>query len=242
MLSWFAPFLIVLAPVGLADEPVAPPELQGAWRLVAVEVLGRMEDLSDTAPRVEIRDDRLRYGGEEIARLTADATTMPKVIDLKFPTPERTFEGIYRLGDGKLDICLSTQTDGVKERPSEYATAGKPGRNRLTFERVGAEDKDPAEGLRGYVGVALAFNEETEEVRVAATLENSPARKAGLEEGDIVEEIGGKEVATLRFAVATVRAAKPGSRLVFHVKRGEATKDIPITVAVVPFEILALLF
>src|SRR6187401_1774462 len=80
------------------DDPPAkgPAELQGVWKLTALEVGGKpAEPLGGGEPRWVLKADRVFYGGAEIAQFSADPTTSPRVIDLKLRNPERVYEGVY---------------------------------------------------------------------------------------------------------------------------------------------------
>src|SRR5262245_15785153 len=90
-----------------ADAKKVPAELRGAWRLDSVRTDAGDIMLSDPRPTLVIESERLLYGGEEVARLSADATTDPKIVDLRFRGPERVYEGIYKLDKEELKICLN---------------------------------------------------------------------------------------------------------------------------------------
>jgi S1-C subfamily serine protease len=85
----------------------------------------------------------------------------------------------------------------------------------------------------------LSFNRERKEVSVTATIEGSPARKAGFMKDDIVVNIGGIEASDLATAVNAVRQAKPGSKLVFHIRRGKEERNVTVTAALLPFTVVA---
>jgi hypothetical protein len=54
-------------------------ELQGTWKLVSVRAAAGAVELPDNPPLLTISQDRLLFGGEEFARLSADSGTAPKV-------------------------------------------------------------------------------------------------------------------------------------------------------------------
>src|SRR5437868_2897750 len=86
MLAACACFLSVLfltaddAKAGPAKQ--GPAELQGKWKLLSLEADGAAIDLDNAQPRWVIKGNKVRYGGEELAQLTVDATATPKLIDL----------------------------------------------------------------------------------------------------------------------------------------------------------------
>src|SRR5262245_47034768 len=102
------------APSLLAGDPDgknAPAELQGAGPLASVQAVGGSGNLPHPGPVLVIEGDRVLYGKEMIARVSADAATSPKVIDLRFNQPERVYEGVYTVEADSMKVCLNGQTD-----------------------------------------------------------------------------------------------------------------------------------
>jgi uncharacterized protein (TIGR03067 family) len=111
-------------------EPAeAPAELQGTWKLIAVENGGKSNDLAEPAPRVVIRGSKLHYGGAAVAEIGADAGAAPKVIDLSFTSSKRVLEGIYAIE--RYAENLSEQADRRGE--------GAAGRLRDKRSRISAD-------------------------------------------------------------------------------------------------------
>ena len=227
-------FLLIAVPLVAADPPA---DLQGGWRLTAVEAADETAviPLPDPKPALVIKGDQVLYGGQEIARLTADPAANPRVIDLKFAKPDRTYEGIYAIDKDTLKVCLNGQPEGVKERPTGFDLAGHPAWRRLTFERIKPEEAGPG---TGYVGVALQFVEATKEVVVQAAIDGSPAKAAGLQKDDVLLSVGGTGVDTLRGAVDLVRAGKPGGELALKVRRAGKEVEVTVKVRLIPFATL----
>jgi uncharacterized protein (TIGR03067 family) len=227
--------LISVACVLLVASPSLGTEFEGTWRLVSVESNGKALPLTAGHPRWAIRGDKVQYGGEDLATLTADTASTPRTVDLKFVTPSREFEGIYVLEGDTLKICLNTQADGVKERPLVFSTKGKESWRLLVFKRDTGEEADD---LRGFVGMALRVDEDASELIIAGVLDDSPAKKAGLQMGDVLLKIGGTAAKELRPAVAAIRGAKPGSDLKLHIRRDGKEQDIAVRVGVLPFALV----
>jgi uncharacterized protein (TIGR03067 family) len=232
--------LLAAAMLPAADPPAdagkGPAELQGAWRLVSVEAEAGSVNLPDPRPGLVIKGDRVHYGGEEVARVTTDSASDPKLIDLRFPGPGRVYEGVYAVEKDSLKVCLNGRTEGVKERPDSFSIKGHPARRLISFERVKPDDVGAGSG---FVGLALRFDEGRKEVSVDQALAGSPARKAGLRKGDVLREVGGAGVTDLRSAVDAVRRAKPRSELAFRVVRGGAEREVKVKVGLLPFAVLA---
>jgi uncharacterized protein (TIGR03067 family) len=227
------PYLFALiAP--LLPTGKGPAELQGAWKLVAMEGNGQAREVA-RSPRWVIVGDTVLYGGRPLARLIADAKASPKVIDLKFG-PDRVFEGVYAAGKDTLKVCVNRETGSVQNRPAGLSTEGQAGWRLLVFERAKADDAGPPEA--GFVGVQLRKDADGG-VAVSATLDRSPAQAAGLQKDDVLLKIGGQDVTGLQEAVDAVRAVKPGGKLVVRVRRDGKETDITVRVGLLPFEILA---
>lgn len=222
--------ILVLATPLVAAEP--PADLQGGWKLVAIETDAGPADLPDARPALVIKGDKVLHGGQEIARLSADPAADPKVIDLRFDKPERTYEGIYTLEKDALKVCVNGRSEGVKERPSGFTLDGHPGWRKLTFERVKPEDATPGPG---FVGLILMFDEPNKQILIKGTLDGSPAKAAGLKKEDVLVSVGGSGVETLRGAIDLVRTVKPGGELVLKVRRDGKEVEVKLKATFIPF-------
>ena len=238
-------FAALIAPFVQANQPAeartleSPAELKGTWKLVSVEIGGERTEFTEGRPRWVIQGETVRYGGEDLAVLSGDSTTTPKILDLHLLDPKKAYEGIYTLEKTTLKICLNAQTEGVKERPGVFSTEGREKWRLLVFERAADQEGDVTEGLRGYAGMALKIDEDHNELVVAGVLDGSPAKKAGLRADDVVLRIAGLEVTKLLPAVEAVRRTKPGSDLTVRVNRDGKEVDITVKVGFQPFSILA---
>jgi uncharacterized protein (TIGR03067 family) len=226
----------LFAAVAQADPPKGPADLQGAWRLMSVEAEAGSVGLPEPRPELLIKGDRLLYGGEEIARISTDAATRPRVLDLRFANPKRVFEGVYTVQDDSLKVCLNGSTEGVKERPQSFSLEGHPTWRLLTFERGKA---GKAEAASGFIGLALRFDDERREVIVNEVLEGGPAKKAGLRKDDVLLGAGAVAVTDLASAVGALRRAKPRSDLVLRVRRDGKEREVKVQVGLLPFTVLA---
>jgi uncharacterized protein (TIGR03067 family) len=227
---------------GAAAAEEAPPKkelagLQGTWKLVSTERDGKTND-SDNQPRWVIKEDKVFYGGEELAVLTIDPGTTPRCVDLAFRSPKEVYEGIYAVEDNVLKICLNRETTGVKERPTAFSTKDKPNWRVFVFRREEVKEGDQCEGVPGFVGLVLGVDRDKGRVFVAETIKGAAADKAGLQAGDVILRVGTTDVSDdLRTAVNAVRHTKPGSELTFTVKRREKERDIKVKVGVLPFQL-----
>jgi uncharacterized protein (TIGR03067 family) len=209
------------------------------WRLVSLESGGEDVELALGRPWVAIDGDKMRYGGEVIATLTADATATPKVIDLRFAEPRRVFEGIYALDGETLKVCLN-QHDGVKERPHVLDTKGRANWRLLTFVRDRPEAGDGMDQLPGYVGLAgLTFDEERKECIIEEVREASPAKRAGLRKGDVILRVADDELTDLDSMVDAVRRTHPGRWLAVRIRRDGTESNVAVRVWLWPFRFVA---
>jgi uncharacterized protein (TIGR03067 family) len=238
--AWLA--LAVAPAAARPDDPPAkaPAELQGVWKLKSLEVNGKgVDPLGGGSPRWVIKDDKVFYGKDELARLTADPSTSPRVIDLKFRDPERVYEGIYAVEKDTLKVCINKRADGAKDRPDKFATEDKAAWLLMVFEREKAAPADATEGLTGYVGVALAYHDERKAVLITAPITNSPADKAGLKKDDVILKIGATDATDLNTTVNAIREKKAGAKLDIRISRDGKESVVTVTVGVLPFHFVA---
>jgi uncharacterized protein (TIGR03067 family) len=231
-------FVLALAALAADEAPKKEPaDLQGTWRLVSIAANGkeRLRD-EDNTPRLVIKGDRVRYGGEPLATLKVDAATTPKCIDLNFLSPKQDFEGVYKVEKDTLTVCLSMPSDGAKERPLDFETKDKTGRRLLVFRRDKAGSGDGPEGAMGWLGVQIRKAED--KVAIADVFDGSPAKKAGLKKDDVLVKVGDEEASDLQGVVRMIQRARPGSEVVFVVQRKGKEERLKAKIGVVPFHLL----
>jgi len=209
-------------------------DLQGVWRLIGFQVDGKEAFLQEHKQiRWVIKDDKVSYGGDELAKLTLDPAANPKCLDLDFFKSKRIHEGIYKLDKERLTICVSLMTEGVKDRPLKFDNEGIDKYRTLLFER----DKPGTEleGAAGFVGIQLRIDDKTKEVEVVDTIKDSPAQKAGFKKDDVLLKVGSEATGDLQETVNLVRQLKPGTEAVMRVRRAGKERDITVKVGVAPF-------
>jgi uncharacterized protein (TIGR03067 family) len=208
--------------------------LQGVWKIVSVERDGEVTEFPEKPLRWVIKGNQIRYAGKPLAELTLAPATTPKNFDLTFLKPKRTCEGIYVIEGDTLKVCVNRQAEGVKERPLEFATRGKPDWRLLVLQR----EKGGAarvEDLPGFVGMAFMAGKETV---VTAVIEGGPAHQAGLKKDDVLLKVGAAEPTDLKTVIRAVQQARPGSELTLRVRRDGKERDLVIKVGVLPFYLL----
>lgn len=143
--------LLLLATVGPAASIHADDQeavdLEGRWKVVALESDGRK---ATEAELDAMKDGGWVFQGTKVSfeDLRAPAVTSsfkldpskePKRIDLiglDGPQKDKTMEGIYKLEDGRLTICVRDLASAGKGRPTGFATEAGSGLGLIVLERV----------------------------------------------------------------------------------------------------------
>jgi uncharacterized protein (TIGR03067 family) len=216
-------------------EVKALAELQGSWEIAYIEVNGQEKELGGKQFQWTIKGKSLSFCGEEFATLSVDGTGKPKSIDVFFEGSKEPKEGVYAIDGDKLKLCLNWKEEGKNERPQEFTTKENASFRVIEFQRV--KDAKQAASSLGFVGLQLKRLEKGG-IMVVSTLENSPAKKAGLLPEDLLLEINGKPSSDLFETVNQVREGKPGSELKLVVDRKGEKKQLKVKVGVFPVKFL----
>src|SRR5262249_54767639 len=121
--------LLYSLPVASCQEKSDADRIQGAWKIIKVEVEGK------PPPAEFLEKGRFVFKGNKVAifhddKLTEeatfalDATRKPPTIDLtatEGPGKGKTMYGIYRIEGDTLTLCIGDK------RPSEFKAEGKAG-------------------------------------------------------------------------------------------------------------------
>jgi len=97
----------------------------------------------------------------------------------------------------------------------------------------GLREPEPDWRGKGYLGVQL---QENAEVQVTKVMPNTPAERAGLQEGDIILRVGDAEPQGLAETIREISQHRPGTVLRLEVKRGEQTVKLRLKVTIRPEE------
>jgi serine protease DegQ len=89
---------------------------------------------------------------------------------------------------------------------------------------IGVEPADLSPELMETFGVKA-----NKGVLITGVLQNGPAAQAGVKPGDVVVEVGGKDVANVSELLSTVAALKPGTATQFKLQRREDKVDVTVT-------------
>jgi uncharacterized protein (TIGR03067 family) len=130
------------------DDPASAEakRLEGHWRGVALESDGRRA----TATELEaMKGGGWVFKGSEVSfedpnapgksAYKLDPSKSPKEIDLigtEGPQKGKTMEGIYKLEDGRLTICVRDLAAAEKGRPTAFTTEAGSGLGLIVLERA----------------------------------------------------------------------------------------------------------
>ena len=90
---------------------------------------------------------------------------------------------------------------------------------------------EPKEEEKGFLGIRFEGGDEGEDhPTVASVVEDSPAAKAGIKDGDVILKIGDKDAKGIQATVALVQALKPGQKVTVKVSREKKEMDIKVTI------------
>lgn len=143
------PFLAafcVLAASALADANSAFKQLEGRWKLVAVEKAGqRMPDeiVKQVPGQIVFADGKIRgmVGDKQVyeANFTVDASKSPKTYEMSGAKDRKgrdiTTRGIWEIDDkGQLRKCFNKGADA--KPPKSFNTKDTPGSELVIYERV----------------------------------------------------------------------------------------------------------
>ena len=113
-----------------------------------------------------------------------------------------------------------------------------------TIRSVAAQLEASGHVTRGYIGVeaqeltrataqALHVKDQSGAL-IAGVLPNGPAKKAGLQPGDVIEQVNGQKIANPRELALDIAAIKPGDAAHLTVLHDGQTKDVTLNVNQLP--------
>ncbi len=98
-------------------------------------------------------------------------------------------------------------------------------KGQVTRGQIGAYIQDMTQELAESFGL-----EEAEGVLISQVIEDSPAEKAGLRQGDVILEADGKKVGKVGTFRNRIALTAPGTRVTFGILRDGKRKDVVVTV------------
>ena len=110
------------------------------------------------------------------------------------------------------------------------------GTNAWAQNRSGQSNTAP----KVFLGVALDGNPDNanaEGIVVRSVAPNSPAAKAGIMKGDIIEKVGDRDAKDFESLMAVLTKHRPGDQLTFHLLREGQQKTVSVTLGERPAEL-----
>lgn len=103
--------------------------------------------------------------------------------------------------------------------------ADKPEFTRVQVAAAGMRGRG---GMRTVLGVVPDFGEDAEGLRITGTRAGTPAEKAGLQSGDIIKKLGGKEIKNLYDLTYVLQDHRAGDKLELVFKRGDEMYTVEV--------------
>ncbi len=148
--------------------------------------------------------------------------------------PTDTADKIDAAGLVKVAAFVKEGIAYLGERPEPMTSTIKPASAASPAPATPAAATPSAGGTpgarRASIGTVPDFAFQGPGVRVSGTVPGSPAEKAGIKEGDVVKQIGGKDVANLQEYSNILRGLSPGQVVTVVVARGSETLALDIAV------------
>lgn len=138
-----------------------------------------------------------------------------KQLDKEF---DRIREEVKAILDKELGI-------GKEGKKTEKSAKKEPADEKGT-EKPSSHEKKP-----GWMGVQLAMDEESGLPAIQAVFPETPAEKAGLQEGDVFVKLGGKDIESVEDLILAVQEAGAGAKLKVTVRRGGEELDLTLKLA-----------
>jgi hypothetical protein len=126
-------------------------------------------------------------------------------------------EGLERVASFAAEVATEVAGSGTADVMAVTFIEGAGGPQSRGRPSEGSPSSGPGGGV--YMGGIPDMTPQEFGVRITGTREGSPAAKAGLQEGDIIVEFGGKEISDLYAYTYALREHQPGDEVVVVVLR-----------------------
>lgn len=127
---------------------------------------------------------------------------------------------IFSPTGGSVGIGFAIPSDMIRTVSNQLAASGHVTRG---YVGVGTQ------AISGAMAKAMHLPETTGAL-LASVVSGSPAAKAGLEPGDVIEAVNGQKVTSPRDLALTVASVAPGEEATFHILRDGQDSDIAVKV------------
>ena len=133
---------------------------------------------------------------------------------------------IFSPSGGSVGIGFAIPSDMIRSVSNQLVASG-----RVTRGYVGVG----TQSVTGAMAKALHLPDAGGAL-LASVVSGSPAAKAGLEPGDVIEAVNGQKVGTPRDLALTVATVTPGNEATFHILRDGQDRDVAVRVGEQPAE------
>ena len=183
-----------------SDDLRASISGRSAGTKVALEVLRGGEKLKF----------KLKLGAREGDTGAPDTGDFAEVPILDVPIVEGLSGGFVSDGGAVLQQQIEAELDALRQRAQDG------------FGDVQALDAPPVDPNRGFLGVLL------DGLTVTGTVDESGARRAGIQAGETLVSIDGEPIETLEDLQAKLGVRRPGSRTVVGLRSGEGRREVEV--------------
>ncbi len=130
---------------------------------------------------------------------------------------------------GSIGIGFAIPSDTVRTVVAQLESSG-----HVTRGYLGVEAQPVAANMAQALHIPNGANGMAQGALVATVQPDSPAAKAGLQPGDVIEQVDGKTVANPRDLAVAVAAVKPGDQVPLSIVRNGETQTVTATVTTMP--------
>jgi hypothetical protein len=189
--------------------------------------------IEDEATRYPLKLDYTEQGGNGSSDHTSFTTKQVPVLFFfsglhsDYHKPSDTWDKIDAEGTSKLLELVADVTSKLLNesgRPEYVRVAPPKGAHGASASDSGAASS----GYGPWFGSIPDFSEVPNGVRFADVTDGSPAFKAGLRGGDILNEFDGKPIQNLYDFTYALRSKKAGETVLVKVLRGKETVDVKV--------------
>jgi hypothetical protein len=124
------------------------------------------------------------------------------------------YAGMTQIGDLVLGCALA-----IAALPDAPKFVSLPSR----LSTIAAEER---RGVRVYLGIVPEYGRTVDGVLLAGVAPGSPAAAAGLHEGDVIVQLGGKKVTNIEDLTDALQEQKPAAHVTIVIQRGDVTDTL----------------
>jgi len=241
-----AKFILTTAVVALAAPLAAFQNLESAYRTTGEAVVAAFEpqrQVLQTSSAVILNGRReIGYGVVVSADgyILTKASELKDVEDLGIRVDGKQFKEARVLGtDEEWDVAM-IKVDAGGLKPVDYAeTSAVPQgtwvvangatsrtKRRLLAGIISAKAREVP--LAGGAAIGLQLETKDDKLTVKEVVEESGAKEAGIEPGDVLVKAEGKQISKIEDLAEVLKGRKPGSVVKLDVLRGEEEKQFEV--------------